>query len=124
MKVILWDIPIRASSVRSNELESLIYDEGRLGLILKEEESDNRWSLVFRPLQAFRITTEECITDVVQALPQSGGFFEVQESDWLKELGGSEVHFLKDSRHFVVCCYEENIEIISSNFEINQIINN
>lgn len=113
MKIVPWDISIRASYARSNELEDLRYHEGSLVLTLNEEEMGKRWNITFRSVQAFRVTTEECAFEVLSRLPGPGGFFEVHDSKWLQELGKGDIHFLEKSRHFIVSCYDEVVEVVS-----------
>jgi len=50
---------------------------------------------------------------LIEKLPHPGGFFEVLDSPWIQELGKGEVHFLGQSRHFVVCCYDEILEVVA-----------
>ena len=72
------------------------------------------WEVTFGSVQAFRVTTEECASLILERLPGQGGFFEVQNSPWLRELGQGSVHFLEKARHFIVSCYEEVVEIVGT----------
>ncbi len=114
MKIVPWNIPIRASYTRANELEDLGYTGDGLRIVLTEEELGRKWELVFKSVQAFRLTTEECTLQVLSSIPEPGGFFEVIDSPWLHELDKGEIDFLGGSRHFVVSCYDEVIEVISA----------
>ena len=69
--------------------------------------------MTFTSVQAFRVTTEECAWHILEKIPHSGGFFEVLDSPWVQELDKGEVHFLGKSRHFVVCCYDEIVEVVA-----------
>lgn len=114
VKIVPWDIPISASYSRANELEDLHYSGSGLRIVLVEEELGRKWELMFRSVQAFRLTSEECALQVLSSFPKPGGFFEVINSSWLQELGKDEIGFLEDSRHFIVSCYDEVIEVISA----------
>jgi hypothetical protein len=114
MKIIPWKLPLAASWTRSLELKELSFSQGRLVLLLEEEQGAG-WQLAFSPVQAFRSTTEECAASILQKLPEDGGLFEVLESPWIEELGRA--HFLADSHHYVVCCYDEVVEVVAWNAE-------
>jgi hypothetical protein len=114
MKARLWDTPIRASWHRANELAQLSFGRDGLTLKLVEEETEQAWVMNFRSVQAFRSTTEECAGSILSRLPEKGGFFEIVDSPWLEELGRGRVSFLDEARHYVICCYEEVIEVVSN----------
>jgi hypothetical protein len=84
-----------------------------LRLLLSEDETDQLWRVVFEDFQAVRVTSEES-SGIRQELPTDGGFFEVQESPWILELGRINASLVSFARHFVICCYDETIEIIGS----------
>lgn len=113
MSFILWDVPIMADGFRSTDLEQLNFDQNGLILTLTEENTEEVWRLYFGSYQAFRMTTEECSSNIIEMLPSDGGFFKANESEWLSNLGKCEVPFLDNAYHFVVCCYDEVIEIIA-----------
>ena len=81
VKIVPWDIPIPASYLRANELEDLHYSGSGLRIVLVEEELGRKWELMFRSVQAFRLTSEECALQVLSSFPKPGGFFEVINSD-------------------------------------------
>ncbi len=112
-KIVPWDIPIQASYSRANELEDLSYSGSGLRIVLLEEELGRKWELMFKSVQAFRLVSEECALQVLSSFPKPGGFFEVINSPWLYELGKDEVGFLENSRHFIISCYDEVIEVVS-----------
>jgi hypothetical protein len=84
-------------------------------VLLLQEEEGARWSVTFSPVQAFRSTTEECAAAVLQKLPENGALFEVLESAWVDELGKAQ--FLAQSHHYVVCSYDEVVEVVAWNAE-------
>jgi hypothetical protein len=113
MKIIEWDVPIVARWYRSTELKDLHFGKGDLVLRVIEEDTDRERTVVFKNVQAFRGTTEECAAPIIGTLPQDGGFFQVQDSPWLTELGRGEVSFLDQSKHYIVACYDEILEIVA-----------
>lgn len=113
MRIIQWHVPIKASSARANDLKELRFDRNGLALTLIEEDTEQVWVVTFKPVQAFRVTTEECASIIADSISEAGGFFEVLDSPWMQELGKDEVQFLEKSRHFVVCCYDEILEVIA-----------
>jgi hypothetical protein len=113
MHIIPWPVPIKAQTTRANDLEELRFDRHGLCLTLVEDETEQGWLVTFTSVQAFRTTTEECAWHILTQLPHPGGFFEVLDSSWVQELGKGEVHFLEKSHHFIVCCYDEIVEVVA-----------
>jgi len=114
MSFSLWKVPIVADSYRSTELDRATLDRNGLVLSLIEEDSESRWNLTFDSIQACRMTTEECSSSLIESLPEMGGFFRTDQSMWLSSLGKGDISFLDCSSHFVVCCYDEVIEVIAN----------
>lgn len=112
--VVPWLVPVHANSYRATELRALNVGGGKLTLRLIQEEDETPWELSFGSVQAFRVTSEECASSILEKLPQQGGFFEVQGSAWLNELGESNASFLEKARHLIVCCYDEIVEIVGT----------
>jgi hypothetical protein len=83
-------------------------------LTLVEEGIESRWHLSFGTVQAARFTAEECSASLLGSLPSKGGFLEVKDSPWLKELGQGRISFLEKAQHFIVCCYEEVVEVVAT----------
>lgn len=112
--------PISASWYRSCELTSLRYEGASvvLGLV---DETGGAWRLNFTNAQAAKVTTEECAIELIGNLPKGGGVFVTSESDWLDSLGRGQVHFLEKSRHFIVPCYDEVVEVVAWNLEVEGI---
>lgn len=104
---------MQASWTRASELESLKYSADGLQLVITEETTGRHWVVDFRSVQAFRVTTEELSSSVLDTLPTPGGFFEVEDSTWIRELGLGEVSFIEGARHYIVSCYEEVIEVVA-----------
>ncbi len=113
MSFVFWDVPIKAESFRSTELKEFKFDRHTLIFKLIEEGTEETWSLSFDSLQAFRTTTEECSVKILEQLPANGGFFKSTESTWLSSLGKGDIHFLDNACHFVVCCYDEIVEVVA-----------
>ncbi len=76
-----------------------------------EEESGKLWWFDFKQVQAWKVTAEECSGSLMSKLPIVGALFLTRDSDWLKELGDAEP--LKKSQHFVICCYDEVVEVLA-----------
>jgi len=110
---VIWDVPIKANSHRSTELKEFKFDRNTLVFQLIEEDTEKVWSLSFDSLQAFRTTTEECSAEILKQLPTNGGFFKAPESVLLDSLGKNNIHFLNNACHFVICCYDEVLEVIA-----------
>ena len=109
--------PISASWYRSCELTSVRYESGSVVIDLQDEDG-RRWRLTFTRTQASRVTTEECAVETIAQLPKSGGLFATDESEWLDRLGKGQVHFLEKSRHFVLPCYDEVVEVVALDFSV------
>lgn len=112
-RIVPWDTGIKARWYRANQLISLFCPPLTVDLV--EEGTEQNWRLVFHPWQAHRLTTEECYWPFgITNLPEEGGgFFEVLGSEWIESLGKGHVHFLEQSRHFIVCCYDEIVEVVA-----------
>lgn len=111
---IKWDTPIKADFFRSTDLKEVVFNERGLGCVLIEEETEENWMLSFDALQGLRITTEECSARLLEIFPDGGGFFKSYQSTWLSNLGKGDVPFLDDACHFVICCYDEILEVVAS----------
>lgn len=109
--------PISASSYRSCELTSLSYRPGFVVLDLVDDNG-SKWRLTFTNTQACKVTTEECASEIMDRLPKGGGVFAASESDWLTGLGKGQVHFMDESKHFVVPCYDEVVEVVAWNLDV------
>ncbi|MCP4937335.1 MAG: hypothetical protein GY927_24780 [bacterium] len=83
------------------------------------DEIGGKWVLTFAELQATKVTTEECAGEILEILPEGGGAVYASEtSDWLSFLGKGQIDFLSRSRHFVVPCYDEVVEIVAWEFQV------
>lgn len=121
--VVPWNTGITANWYRANQLVSFAFPP--LSFQVVEENTEQNWKLTFKVWQSFRVTTEECAwRSMLSMLPDSGGFFEILESEWLLELGRNDLHFLKTSRHFVVCSYDEIIEVAAWDCAIEKLNQN
>jgi hypothetical protein len=113
MNVIPWAIPIKAEWHRSIELRQLLFDQDGLSLRVAEEDG-KAWDLRFGEIQAMRFTTEESAAPLLASLPFAGGFFEITDSEWLRELGAGRLAYMSHAHHYVVSCYDQVIEIVAS----------
>ena len=113
MNFLLWDVPVVAPHPRALELLSFEYKVSQLCLKVAEEDSGRVWSATFQSVQAFKVVTWECGAHLLSSAPD-GGFFEIAApSQWLEELGLGEQNFLKKSRHFVVCTYDDIVHVVA-----------
>ncbi len=120
-RIVPWDTGIQAQWYRANELISLSFPPVTVELV--EEDTEQHWRLTFETSQAHRVTTEECIWPFgITNLPEDGcGFFEVLDSVWIDSLGKGRVSFLDRSRHFIICCYDEIIEVVAYRCRIDKL---
>lgn len=106
-----WETPIRAEYPRSLELGSLTYDLRGVHVRVLEEHSQAWWTISFETVQGVRISTWESASHLTQRLPEGTAFLERTQSAWLDELGRGVVPYMDRSRHFVVSCYDQVIEV-------------
>jgi hypothetical protein len=110
MRAIPWKTVITAPWKRALDLKDLRTSDGCLRIEI-EEESGRSWNLEFKPIQAWRVTTEECAGNLVASLPEDGAMYLVRESEWPKQLG--DLGAVRKSEHFIVCCYDQIIEVLA-----------
>lgn len=113
MNIIRWNVPVIANTNRANDLEELRFTQGSLTLMLIEDETEKKWSLCFKSIQAFRVTSEECASELLRYIPVNGGFFKVIDSPWLQELGKGDIHFMRNVCHYIIFCYDNIVEVVS-----------
>ena len=65
----------------------------------------------FQMVQGVRVTTWESASHLTKELPDGTAFLERAESAWLVELGRGLVPYMDRSRHFMVSCYDQVIEV-------------
>ena len=121
MPVKTWDLPIKAMWHRATELDSLSFGRDGLTLRLIEEESGKHWQLHFPEVQGFKCVTEESASGLLRTLPTKGAFYEVMDSSWLRELGQGRLEYMSQARHYVLCCYDEVLEIVATSHVIEQV---
>ncbi|RME61349.1 hypothetical protein D6779_00235 [Candidatus Parcubacteria bacterium] len=109
--------PISVSWYRSCEVASLHYESNAIIVDLVDDDG-RKWRLRFTDIQACKVTTEECAVDIIDQLPQAAGIFVTEESDWLKALGKGQIPFLDKSKHFVVPSYDEVVEVVAWNLDV------
>lgn len=121
MRIVTWNTPIRAPWPRALDLTELTF--GAFGLVLHvEDEGGARWQIAFKSVQAFKTLSEECAGGLLEQLPEKGGLFEVLDSWWIAELGNAS--FLGKSHHYIVCCYDQVIEIVAFEAEAFPLVEN
>jgi hypothetical protein len=117
MTIIPWETPIFASGIRSNILIEIAYSANGLILLIDDEE-DKKWRIKFSSIRNFRVLDEECSSSSFR-FPAPGGFFEVIDSTWIQELNRSNVPHMENMRQYIISCYDETIEIMSSSKDID-----
>lgn len=114
MEFAKWNVPVIALHRRSVELAELAYkpSQGGLVLVLVEEEFGRVWNAHFKMVQALKLVTWECGAHTLSTAPE-GGFFEITGSPLLEELRPDLHKFLGNSRHFVVCTYDDIVHVVA-----------
>lgn len=115
MRAVQWETEILATWKRALDLQNICFTNGSL-LLEVEEESGKKWLLKFEPTQAYKMTAEECAGNIISGLPSAGAMFIIQQSGWLQRLGTAEP--LRKSQHFIICCYDEVIEVLAWNCSV------
>lgn len=113
-----WATPFEANNKRAIELLNYQYDGSAMYFVLYDEEEDQKWKVSFESYTAMKVVSEECSASIQNGLPEDGAFYLASESHWLTEIGKGEVSFLDEAVHFVMCCYDEIVEIVSSESEV------
>ena len=120
MNVLQLDTPVKARWYRSLELQSITFENRSLALrVLEnyedcedyEDSSGKNWFIRFNTIQGLKMTTHESALGILYEINEEGAFFEFKRSKWLYSLGLDKVHYMAKSRHFVVCCYDEVVEV-------------
>jgi hypothetical protein len=114
MTVKIWNLPIKAEWHRATTLRTATFGRDGLALRLVEEETQREWCLRFPEVQAFKCTTEESAAGVLGSLPSNGAFYEIVDSPWLYELGLGRLEYLSGARHYIICCYDEVVEVVAT----------
>jgi len=107
------ETPIEALGRRSLELESIIYEPGSIVVRVLEESTEKCWQVCFSNIQGLKVTTFESAFEVLKELDGDGALFEFKQSKWLDSLGVNELEYMKKARHFVICCYDEVVEVMA-----------
>lgn len=127
-------------------LERLVFDSNKMEdqYILVDDKNEVRWKIKIKVLQALKITTIDCANlnffegrDFCdECFEEEGGYpvaqfrnyiMEVQDSEWIKELKSSlkevdpEADFMDKAKHFLIPCYDNIIEVIAWNIELEQL---
>ena len=80
--------------------------------------------VVFAPYQAVRVTTADCFLVAPDAFIEPRTIMEMSNSQWIEQLSGSlsqvdeTATFLTQTRHFLVACQDNFIEIIAWDYEL------
>ena len=114
MNVLKLDTPVKAPWCRSLELQSITYKTDSIALRVSEDCEDpgwKNWLIRFDNIQGLKVTTEESDFEISNKINEEGAFFEFKRSKWLYSLGLDKVHYMAKSRHFVVRCYDEVVEV-------------
>lgn len=120
MSIKIWDLPIKGEWHRATGLESISFGREGLTLHLVEEDSEKHWRLHFPEVQAFKCVTEESASGLLGSLPTRGAFYEVVDSPWLRELGQGRLEYMAQARHYIICCYDEVLEVVATRHSIEQ----
>jgi len=121
MKFIPWDVPIKADWGRSNELVDLRQSNASLFIELIEEISRHHWLLTTDSWISVRVSTFLASSICFEITDIPGGFFEAQESKWLAELSEQNKGLNSGIRHFIICSYDECIEVACEKIDIKKL---
>ncbi len=118
----MWDTPIKGPlDRRSLELASVTYEQNTIVISVSEDLTGEHWSLRFTNTQGLKITTFESAFDITKNISSDCALFEFKKSKWLISLGQGELEYMENSRHFVICCYDEIIEVAAWEVNFTQI---
>jgi len=114
------NVPLKAEWHRATTLLELSFSRNGLAMRVVEEDTEKEWHFRFREVQAFKCTAEESGAAVRGSLPLpvEGAFYEVTDSPWLRELGLGKLAYLSRAKHYVICCYDEIVEVVASDHAI------
>lgn len=110
MSFLLLSTGISAAWKRDLELRRIVFSDGGVQIEL-EEELGNAWSIRFASVLACNVTSEECSGGLISRLPDEGAIFVDSGAAWIRENGGC--HSRGEVSHYVICCYDEVIEVLS-----------
>lgn len=113
MKSFAVKTPVSASGLRSLDLESVAYAQGDIVVVVREDDRPRSWKLTFQTTQALRVTTFESAYGVLKDLDGCSAVYEFKESELLSELGLGRLEFMRNARHFVICSYQEVVEVVA-----------
>lgn len=119
MTVKPWKTPIAAAGRRTLELVSVTYETAGIAVQVSEE-TERTWRILFRSTQGLRVTTFESAFDVLKDISGDGGLFEIEGSAWLNSLGAGRLEYMKRTRHFIICCYDQVIEVAAWEVSIEE----
>lgn len=121
MDVESWDVPVISTWQKSNTLVDFSYTEHGLEIVLIEEESKQRWVLIFEEIIGFKVISDEWSKWSTELIPPDGAFFEIIDSPWLAALGITDSSLEDAPRHFVIICQRELIEVAGREFTITAV---
>lgn len=97
---------------RDCELNSLVFHLSDFEFQFEKDSDSKKWKVSFKNCVSYKVTSEEFIgIGVLANLPEKGSFFEVKDSDWVKEVTDGDLSL--KLRHFVFCFYEEIVEVLA-----------
>lgn len=127
--------------------ERLVFDSHNVSdkYVLLDDINEKRWKLKIKVFQALKITPIDCANlkffiggdfsndcfDDKEGFPVPQfrkHIMEVQESEWINELKAKlnevdlNADFMDNARHFLIPCYDNIIEIIGWDLELDEVI--
>ncbi len=131
--------------LNNTPLEKIVFDSNNMNdrCILLDDVNEKRWKVKIKVFQALKITTidcanlnffkggdfpDECFEEKEGfPVPQFQGYImEVQDSKWISELKASlkevdsSADFMDKAKHLLIPCYDNIIEIIAWNIELEE----
>lgn len=110
MKFVICDVPPAGSWKRDCEL--LDFKLRPLSFQFLRDSDGSKWEVTFQSYIAFKVTSEE-FTNHLLFLPEEGSIYTIEDSDWLKYLKKIDTPILIGCKHFILCFYDEIIEVIA-----------
>jgi hypothetical protein len=95
-----------------------------------DDENEKRWRIEFSPIQAIKITTDDCfdyLSNTADGYIISRQLCEVIDSDWIKELDfnlkehDSVADFLNKSHHYILPLGDNVVEVVAWSYTLEEV---
>jgi len=117
-------LPHRAAGTWHRDCE-LVQVNGLLPdfeLVFEKESDGGRWKATFKTIVGARLSSEECVDDALSSvLPVYGSMYVLKESPWVSELKKCGQPFCTHLQHFVLCFYDEMVEVAAEDMMLQEL---